>query len=160
MSQPSIEIFLSIFHSANAKDIRFDVIVGLPKLDVHGKYKMIFNFLGSSIKSDGDYFTQFSAAKLKLSMKGHRYLKNGIEFIKFDPFEVKFNRGVVSYLKITNLLGGNKVFGQIVHGLLENNQDFLLKSIYPQIEAGLSKIMTSIANQIVENASYDELFPV
>lgn len=160
MSQPSIEIFLSIFHSANAKDIRFDVIVGLPKLDVHGKYKMIFDFLGSSIKSDGDYFTQFSAAKLKLSMKGHRYLKNGIEFIKFDPFEVKFNRGVVSYLKITNLLGGNKVFGQIVHGLLENNQDFLLKSIYPQIEAGLSKTMTSIANQIVENASYDELFPV
>lgn len=121
---------------------------------------MILDFLGSSIKSDGDYFTQFSAAKLKLSMKGHRYLKNGNEFIKFDLFDVKFNRGVVSQLKITNLLGGNKLFGQMVHGLLENNQDFLLKSIYPQIEAGLSRTLTAIANQVVENASYDELFPV
>jgi hypothetical protein len=121
---------------------------------------MIFNFLGTQIKSDGDYFTQFSGAKLRLSMKGHRYLKNGIEFIKFDPFDVKFNRGIVSQLKLTNLLGGNKFFGQIVHAMLENNQDFVLKNIYPQIEAGLSKTLTTIANQIVENASYDEMFPV
>ena len=95
----------------NVKDVKFDVLIALPKLDIAGKYKMAFDFFGAKVLSDGDYFTQFSGAKVKATMKGHRYLKNGQEFVKFEPFGIKFDRGVVSQLKITNLFNGNKVLG-------------------------------------------------
>lgn len=93
-------------------------------------------------------------------MKGHRYLKNGNDYIRFDPFGIKFDRGVVSGLKITNLFNGNKVLSEIVHALLTNNPDFVIKNIYPSLENNLSKIFTNVGNTVVEQASFDELFPL
>ncbi|XP_070496794.1 protein takeout-like [Chironomus tepperi] len=144
----------------NVKDLKFDVLIALPKLDVKGKYKMVFNFLGAPVLSDGDLYTQFSGAKIRASMKGHRYLKNGKEYVKFEPFGIKFDRGVVSDLKITNLFNGNKVLGEIVHALLRNNPDFVIKNIYPSLESNLSQIFTNVGNTVVEQASIDELLPL
>ncbi|KAL7015275.1 hypothetical protein ACKWTF_016372 [Chironomus riparius] len=144
----------------NVKDLRFDVLVMLPKLDIVGKYKMSFNFLGAPVLSDGDLYTQFSGAKIRATMKGHRYIKNGKEFIKFEPFGIKFDRGVASGLKITNLFNGNKVLSEIVHALLGSNPDFVIKNIYPALENNLSKIFTNVGNTVVEQASFDELFPL
>jgi len=144
----------------NVKDVKFDILVGLPKLDISGKYKMAFNLLGAATLSDGDYYTQFSGAKIRTIIKGHRYIKNGKEYIKFEPFGIKFDKGVVSELKITNLFNGNKILGEIVHALLSTNPDFFIKNIYPSLENNLSRIFTNVGNTVVEQASFDELFPL
>ncbi|XP_070496818.1 uncharacterized protein [Chironomus tepperi] len=145
---------------ANPTDIKFDTLIYIPKLDIHGKYKMTFKFLGNLVNSDGDYYTQLTGPKLKFHMKGHRYMKDGQEFFKFEPFAVKFNRGKVSQLKISNLFGGNKLMGDIVHSIILSNPDFVLQNVYPKIEANLSKILTSLANKVVEKSSFDEMFPL
>ena len=152
--------FLIKFNSANPTDIKFDTIIYIPKLDISGKYKMTFKFLGNPVNSDGDYYSQLTGPKLKFSMKGHRYVKNGQEFFKFEPFAVKFNRGKVSQLKISNLFGGNKLMADIVHSIILRNPDFVLQNVYPKIEANLSKILTALANKVVEKSSYDEMFPL
>lgn len=121
---------------------------------------MNFNFFGTITQSQGDYHSQLKGAKLRISFKGYRYMKNGKEYIKFEPFTIKFDRGTVVKLEISNLFGGNKVLADIVHSLILSNQDFVLKNSYPHLEAKLSKVFTEISNKIVENASYDELFPV
>ena len=121
---------------------------------------MAFNFLGAATLSDGEYYTQFSGAKIRGTMKGHKYIKNGKEYIKFEPFGIKFDRGVVSGLRITNLFNGNKILGEIVHTLLSTNPDFVIKNIYPSLENNLSRIFTNVGNTVVEQASFDELFPL
>ena len=52
------------------------------------------------------------------------------------------------------------VLGEIVHALLTTNPDFVIKNIYPSLEAALSTIFTAVGNTVVEHASYDELFPL
>lgn len=121
---------------------------------------MVFNFLGAPVLSNGDLYTQFSGAKIHTTMKGHQYTKNGKTYIKFDPFGIKFDRGVVSGLKITNLFNGNEVLSEIVHALLSSNPDFVIKNIYPSLENNLSRIFTNVGNTVVEKASLDELFPL
>lgn len=144
----------------NIEELRFDVFAIVPKLDIHGKYKMSMNFLGSNVNSEGDYSTQYIGCKIKIQMKGVKYLKNGVEYMKFEPFGIKFNRGKEENLKITNLFNGNRVLGEIVHALILYDENFAANNFYPQIEAGLSKSFTSIANKIIEQSPFDELMPL
>jgi len=44
---------------ANLKDLKFDFIVSFPKLDMRGKYQLSFNFLGTSLKAQGDMVSIF-----------------------------------------------------------------------------------------------------
>lgn len=99
-------------------------------------------------------------AKIRGSFKGHRQIRNGKEYVKFEPFQIKFNRGTVTQLRISNLFGGNKVLADIVHSLILSNQEFMLKNAYPHMEAKLSKLLTEISNTVIENSSFDEMFPV
>ncbi|XP_070496890.1 circadian clock-controlled protein daywake-like [Chironomus tepperi] len=143
----------------NVDDLRFDILLTLTKFDVYAKYKMNLNFFGSVVASDGLLHTLHTNSKAKVTMKANKYLKNGKEFIKFEPFSIKIKRGGFKIVEITNLFGGNKVLGEIVTTLLENSPENLSSNIYPQLEAELSSVFTSISNSIVEHASYDELFP-
>ena len=153
-------MFFFFNFSINVNDLRFDILLTLPKFDTYAKYKMNLNFLGSVIASDGHFHTQHTNSKAKVTMKANRYLKNGIEFIKFEPFSIKLQRGGFKIVKITNLFGGNKVLGEIVTTLIENSNENLSSNIYPQLEAELSNVFTTISNNVIEHASYDELFPV
>jgi len=92
-------------------------------------------------------------------MKANKYLKNGVEFIKFEPFTIKLQRGGFKIIKITNLFDGNKTLREIVTSLIENSPENLLSNIYPQLEIELANVFTTISNNIIEHASYDELFP-
>ncbi|CAG9812007.1 unnamed protein product [Chironomus riparius] len=145
---------------ANAQELKFDALVGLPTFEIHAKYRMEFNFLGARLKSNGDYFAEHTGAKLIMPLRGRRFVQNGIEKIRFDPIAIKFDRGTVTKLRISNLFGGNKALEEIVHSLIISNPDFVYKSVYPQLESELSKVFTDIANKIVETTTFDEMFPL
>lgn len=142
------------------KEFKFDVLVLLPKLDIHAKYKIYIQLLGQPLQSTGDYITQYTGAKIKISMKAHKYLRNGIEYARFEPYVIKFDRGTVSGLKVTNLFDSNKVLNEIAHNVVYNNQDALLSTLYPQLEASLSKSFTDIGNKMIENSPVEEMFPL
>jgi hypothetical protein len=129
-------------------------------LEISGQYKFILSLLGAPLNSEGDLFTTFESSKARVSMKAQKYLRNGVEFLKFEPIYLKVQRGTVKNLKLTNLFGGNPVLGEIVNALLLTNSEFLLNDVYPQVEKTFSDTFTSIANRIANEASFDELFPL
>ena len=120
---------------------------------------MILSLLGAPITSEGDLFGSFDNAKARIGLKAQKYLRNGVEYIKFEPIGLKINIGKVSGLKLSNLFNGNPVLSEVVHALLVSNSDFLLNDFYPHIEKSLSDAFTDIANKITKEATYDELFP-
>jgi hypothetical protein len=142
------------------RDLKIDAFVSLPTFQVMAKYQMEFNFFGSHLKSNGDYFAEHTGAKIIMPIRGRKIVQNGKEVIKFDKILLKFDQGKITQLKITNLFRGNKAIEEIIHALLLNNQDFAFKNINPQLEIRLSDIFTDIANNVVRNASFDDMFPL
>lgn len=140
------------------KDLKFDSLITIPKLDIIAKYQLKFNFLGNNLKTSGDYFVTHNNVKIILSVKFKKVLENGIETVKFEPIPVKYDRGTATNLKITNLFGGNKAIEEIIYAVFLSNQEFRLVNILPVIEANLSRVFTEIANKIVESATFDEIF--
>lgn len=143
----------------NFKDLKIDVLASLPKLDIKAKYKLNFKLFGSDIQSEGDYFTIYDNSKVRLTLQGQRFIQNGKEYAKFDAVPVRFKRGFVSELQMTNLFGGRSEFSKSVQELIREDQEFYNQHINPHIEDILSKTFTKIANAVIEGSSVDELFP-
>jgi len=49
--------------------------------------------------------------------------------------------------------------GKIGNQFINDNSDLFLQQIIPGLEKNLADIFTNTANDIVENASFDEMFP-
>lgn len=49
--------------------------------------------------------------------------------------------------------------GQIGNQFINENSELFLGEIIPGLEKNLAEIFTKTANEIVENASFDEMFP-
>ncbi|KAG5666678.1 hypothetical protein PVAND_014693 [Polypedilum vanderplanki] len=144
----------------NYQDLKIDVLLTVPKLNIFAKYKLSFNFLNEIVKSDGEYLSEFENSKIRVTLKGQKYFNNGQEFARLDPLEVKFQRGKVIYVRLTNLFGGRSpAISDVVHSILNNNPDFALNQIYPQVNGYLSKFATEMAEKIFNGTPLDELFP-
>ncbi|KAL7015294.1 hypothetical protein ACKWTF_016389 [Chironomus riparius] len=144
----------------NFENIKIDVIASFPRLEIRSKYKLILSLLGAPITSDGDLLASFENAKARIGLKAQKYLRNGVEYIKFEPILLKINIGKVQTLKLSNLFNGNPVLSEVVHAILVSNSDFLLNDFYPHIEKSLSESFTDIANKITKEATFNELFPL
>lgn len=56
-------------------------------------------------------------------------------------------------------LAGDPSLGKIGNQFINENSELFLSEIIPGLENNLAEIFTSTANDIVANASYDEMFP-
>ncbi|XP_070495449.1 protein takeout-like [Chironomus tepperi] len=144
----------------NMKTLKFEAQISIPKLTTYAKYQMQFNFLGYNLKTSGNYFTEQINTKIIFSSKLNRVLKNGTEVIRADPFQIKYDHGTVTQLKMSNLSNGNKVLEDIINSILINNQEFAANNTHPTLEAYLSRLFTEITNKILESTTYDEMFPL
>jgi hypothetical protein len=62
-------------------------------------------------------------------------------------------------LKLENLFGGEQALGDAVNHAINNNFDMFLKEIMPIVEKGLSDAFQDIADNIVQQFAYEQLFP-
>ncbi|KAG5666679.1 hypothetical protein PVAND_014694 [Polypedilum vanderplanki] len=144
---------------ANYNELKFDALLTIPKMKIFGKYKLNFVFFNQIVKGEGEIFTEFENSKIKAAIKAHRFIHKGQEFARLEPIEIKFQRGKVREVKLSNLFPNNPVLSEVIHAVLKSNPDFALNNVYPQVNNYLSKFGTEVANKIFEGISIDELFP-
>lgn len=92
-------------------------------------------------------------------MRGRKYQRNGQTYLQFDKFYIKIQPVNLKNLQLTNLFQGNQALEEIGNAFINGNSDFFLNDVYPGIENNLSDLFTGIANRIVSEATFDELFP-
>ncbi|KAG5666673.1 hypothetical protein PVAND_014688 [Polypedilum vanderplanki] len=143
----------------NINDLKFDFIITFPRLNVKGNYNFVLSLLGAPLSSQGEIFGTIDEPKARVGLKAYKYLQNGQEYIKVEPIRINIQRGSIKSLKLTNLFGGSPVIGEIVNSLLVSNSEYLINDVYPHIETNLSELFTNIANRILIEATFDELFP-
>lgn len=95
------------------------------------------------------------ASKIKIE----KYFdENGIEKIRIVDFKMKISVGNGS-LKLDNLFNGEQVLGDIVNSAINGNFQLFLKELLPMIEMSLSDAFQDIADKIVQQFSFAQLFP-
>lgn len=76
--------------------------------------------------------------KLKLSLSGSKYMKDGQEYVKADKADA-----AVKIVKMTmnfqNLFNGDKVLGDLGNSLINQNIDLFLRDIVPSLQRSLGK---------------------
>lgn len=76
----------------------------------------------------------------------------------FEKIQMKIILGK-NHIELKNLFDNQPTLGRIGNGIINDNSDYFVSEIIPSLEKNLSEIFTRAANDVVKNASLDELFP-
>lgn len=115
-------------------------------------------FLVLDIQGKGDMNGSFENSRARVKMRANKYQKNGETFLKFERFNLKIQIGK-NKLNLKNLFNGDPNLGAIGNQFINENSELFLSEIIPGLEKNLAEIFTKTANEIVETASFDEMFP-
>ncbi|XP_064535969.1 protein takeout [Drosophila montana] len=143
---------------AKPQDILYDLWITLPRIDFKGKYFMRLNLLLLDIQGKGNMRGYCDNAKAAVKMRGTRYLRNGLEYVKFTKMTMRIQFKDFK-LQLDNLFNGDRILGEVGNTLINDNQELYLNEIVPGLERGLSKKFLDVANEILATATFDEMFP-
>lgn len=78
--------------------------------------------------------------------------------MRIMDFKLKVSVGTGT-LKFDNLFGGDRVLGDAVNSAINNNFDLFIKELMPLVEKALSDAFKTIADNIVGQFTFAQLFP-
>lgn len=64
-----------------------------------------------------------------------------------------------SKIELKNLFDNNPTLGRIGNGFINENSEYFVTEIIPGLEKNLSEIFTRAANDVILDASFEEIFP-
>uniref|UniRef100_A0A336M337 CSON008823 protein n=1 Tax=Culicoides sonorensis TaxID=179676 RepID=A0A336M337_CULSO len=136
----------------------FDFVIFLPKLQYKGKYSLKIKLLLLDIAGKGDVTGTLENTRARVRLRGVRYQKDGQTYMKFEKFLFKI-QVASSKIKLDNLFNGDPTLGQIGNTFINDNIDLFLSEVTPGLENSLARIFTEVANDILQEATLDEIFP-
>lgn len=150
----------------NAENFKVDVIVTLPRIEAFGQYKLRMTLGVLNLDGDGnmkallgkDFLMNFPSGhsskiiylqficfllitedlKLKISLSGAPYVKNGEKYIRADRSTVTA-KIVKMTMNFDNLFKGDKVLSDLGNSLVNQNIDLLIGDIEPSLQTSLGK---------------------
>lgn len=144
---------------ASIPNKRFDFELVLPHLQGDGQYDINGNILALPIKGNGPFegnFTNFVAfCRVTYDIK----IVNDIEYFDIKEFALKIRTGK-GRLRLDNLFNGDKVLGDVINQTINENFELFTNEVIAPIARALEIKFLAIATKIVENFTFNELFPV
>ncbi|XP_011192235.1 protein takeout [Zeugodacus cucurbitae] len=138
---------------------RFDFELILPYLHGEGNYNINGQILGLTLRGSGPFtgnFTNFYAfVKVVFDVKPI----NDVEMISLKELVVKIRTGSGS-VHLQNLFGNDKTLGDIINETINQNFELFTNEVIQPIERALEKRFSSVASQILDSFTYNELFPL
>lgn len=83
---------------------------------------------------------------------------DGAEYVKFDVLNMKVSVANAKF-RLENLFNGDRTLGEIGNTIINENAQLFLEEMIPGFEKSLSKTFLEIANDILTDVTYDEMFP-
>lgn len=138
---------------------RFAVLLHIPVLDLVGKHSIDMELLTIPLKGSGPFTAKFTEFTIGVKMKGRVVDDNGVNRLKFDPFDVQVAIAGIKQLNLEGLFEDNPTLKMAGKAVIDDNMDVLLDELRPEIEHSMSTTLTRLANQITSHFTYEELFP-
>lgn len=83
---------------------------------------------------------------------------NGQKYVKFGNLGLKVTVGGAKF-RLENLFNGDRTLGEIGNTIINENAQLFLEELIPGFEKSLSKTFLEIANDILHEVTFDEMFP-
>lgn len=149
-----------VCYRSNIETLEFDVDIQLPHLYIDAQYEIDGRILLLPVTGSGRLtgnftncagFVKFTAEIIKKSDDQEYFL------VKEFNLKITVNNG---HLRLDDLFGGDKVIGDVVNNAINSNFEAFLKELMPLVEKELAQKFFEIGNNIVEQFTYDQLFPI
>lgn len=102
------------------------------------------------------YFTDRSRARVRL--RGYLEDVNGVSYVRFRKLQVRLRVDDAKF-QLDNLFNGDKTLCEIGNAVVNANVRLILDELTPTVEENLVSIFTDLANNIMKDVTYDEMFP-
>lgn len=111
------------------------------------------------VVNDADIIGIADNYKARVKLQGKKYIAtNGETYIKFEKIQIKILPGQ-SKIELKGLFDNTPTLSRISNAFVNENSQRFEGEVIPALEKSLSEIFTKAANEIVKNASYNEMFP-
>ncbi|EDW15935.1 protein takeout [Drosophila mojavensis] len=144
---------------ASIQNKRFDFELILPLLKGEGQYDINGNILALPIKGNGPFvgnFTNFVAyVRIAYDIKN----VNDVDYFELKEFGLRIRTGK-GRLRLENLFNGDKVLGDVINQTINDNFELFTNEVIAPIARALEIKFRAVATKILENFTYNELFPV
>ncbi|XP_055294865.1 circadian clock-controlled protein daywake-like [Sitodiplosis mosellana] len=134
----------------------YNAEVFFPKLEVEGTYEVNGQVLLLPIRGTGPFKGNFTDSTGSVRMQFARKENSDLVTMKKFVIKIKVGKGKV---RLFNLFNGDKALGDAVNGVLNENFDVVSKDIIPLVERALQRLLKRISSRILENFTYDQIFP-
>ncbi|KAI4485988.1 hypothetical protein M0804_006477 [Polistes exclamans] len=142
----------------NTDDLIFTFKVAFPSLTFKGKYQIDAKLLLLELSGQGDLEGSFNNYDSDIFMKAQKITRNNNVYLHYENMKINIRIGDAKVV-LKNLFNGDRLLGQISNDIINSNSELFIEEIKPELEKSLSAVLTNIANKIVENFTYEELFP-
>ncbi|XP_011309503.1 protein takeout [Fopius arisanus] len=144
---------------ANMATFTYFLNVFLPHLSIDGQYEIDGKVILLPITGSGRITGNFTDCLGAVKFIAGTAVDNGVEYFRIKEFDLKITVGKGS-LRLDNLFGGDKVIGDVVNNAINNNFDAFLKELMPVVEKALGVAFREIGQNIVNQFTFDQLFPL
>ncbi|ETN63778.1 hypothetical protein AND_004498 [Anopheles darlingi] len=144
----------------NLDKMIFDFNIFLPKLSFKGKYDLKIKLLVLNIAGVGDLtgVIENNHARVKLMLEKYRK-EDGKEYLRVRKLLVRIQVEKGRF-DMKDLFRGDPVLSQVGNQFINENSRLFMDELTPGLERSLSETFKGTSNEILQQATLDELFPV
>lgn len=142
----------------NLEKLTFDFNIYLPKLSFYGKYDLKIKLLLLNIAGTGDLKGVLENSRARVKLYNERYSKDGQQYMRVKRLAVKIQIEKGQF-DMKDLFNGDPVLSQVGNQFINDNSRLFLDELTPGLERSLSETFKSTANEILQLATMDDIFP-
>ncbi|XP_063699309.1 protein takeout-like isoform X2 [Culicoides brevitarsis] len=143
---------------ADLEKLTFDFILTLPKLEFTSKYSLNVRLAIVDIKGKGNTKGYFKNSRARVRVRGYVEPKDGKNYVRFRRIQVRINIPEAKFY-LENLFNGDEVLGQLGNRVINENSQIFLADLVPGLENSLSEKFTDIINNVLRDATVEDMFP-
>ncbi|XP_065171727.1 uncharacterized protein [Atheta coriaria] len=122
------------------------------------QYEADGKLLGLVFKGDGDGYVNASDVTINIEAKSHPVHRNQQTYLDIDYIHVEY-KAKTGMINIENLFKKQDELNAATNKLINDNFNAFDNEIAPDIAKSISALIESIARNLFEKFSYDEMFP-
>lgn len=143
---------------ADFNKLIFEFMIALPKLEFAAKYALRARLAIIDISGNGNVKGFFKNTRARVRVRGYTEPRNGKDYVRFRRIQVRINIPEAKF-NLDNLFNGDPVLNQLGNRVVNENADIFLQELVPGLESSLSERFTDIVNEILKDATHDDMFP-
>lgn len=120
---------------------------------------MNFSFVENNFSHFLGVFRFLENARAVVRLIGNKVPReDGKEYVKFEHLLMKVSVGKARF-RLENLFNGDRTLGEIGNRVINENSQLFVEEMIPGFEKSLSKTFLEIANDVLTDVTFDEMFP-